>query len=131
MLSWSKSPLRGASVEPVRVRLYGFLRMTRRRYLRQVFLALMLSAVLLGVWAWNWPGMRREILPDAPPTAERFLALMDALGWIILAAVLLQLIEAFFVLRRFRQLEAHPSSSLPSQLQPQSQSDPIQPPQSG
>ncbi|MFO0843799.1 MAG: hypothetical protein U0797_15625 [Gemmataceae bacterium] len=93
-------------VQPVRIKLYGVLTMTRGRYLAQLGAALALAAVALGLWWWRWAEFRDRLAVADDPALGRFVAVMNALPWIVLAAVALQLLEAFFVLRRFRREEA-------------------------
>lgn len=100
-------------MEPVRVKLYGVLSMTRRRYERQLWLALLSSAVVVGCWWWLWPAYRREVPPG---NLDRFVAVMDHLPWIVLAAIALQFVEAFFVFRLFRAREAQQAVSPPASI---------------
>lgn len=92
--------------EPARIKLYGVLTMTRRRYLAQLATALALAAVVLGLWWWRWAEFRDSLTVADDPALGRFVAIMNVLPWIVLAAVSLQLLEAFFVFRRFRREEA-------------------------
>jgi hypothetical protein len=95
-------------VGPARIKLYGFMTMTRRRYLLQLAVALGLAAVVVALWWWKWPEYRATAAVGESVALDRFVAVMNALPWIVLAAVALQLIEAFFVLRQFRRTEAAP-----------------------
>jgi membrane protein implicated in regulation of membrane protease activity len=88
----------------VRVRLYGLFPTTRRRYVIQAAVVVLGAALVAGGWLVFW-------LPhpppaaDAPPALARIATLMNALPWALLALVVLQVVEASFVLRAFNRKE--------------------------
>jgi hypothetical protein len=124
-----------ACVEPVRIKLYGLVPMTRKRYLCQQAVAVGLTFVLLYVWylmpgpdAFRPPppalgkgdGIKGPIAPEPPeelPPAlvsfyrivERFpwlVALFERLPWLVALLWLLIAIETAIVLRMFARKEA-------------------------
>lgn len=93
-------------MEPVRIRLYGILRLTRRGYLRMLACGLVL---LLALWAALvfTPLPRPTVEPGLTPTGViLWLWVRDHFHWIVLAAVVAEALEAFVVLRRFAAEEA-------------------------
>jgi hypothetical protein len=104
-------------VEPVRVKLYGLFSMTRRRYVRQLVLTVVCATVVIGCWWWMWPTYRQMFLEPREGDnrhLDRYVAVMDALPYILAGAVALQLIEAFFVFRLFRAREAQQAAMPPA-----------------
>jgi hypothetical protein len=93
-------------VQPVRIKVYGLVPMTRRRYLTQLAVAVVLALVLLGLWWFLWPGRRAQLLSNPSPARQRVGAAVDAVPWVILAVAGAQAVEAWFVLRRFARKEA-------------------------
>jgi hypothetical protein len=97
-------------VEPVRVKLYGLVWMTRRRYLFQVALAGLLLVVLLAVWLVHWLRLGElERSLQLPPSVEWVITLLDLLPCIVAILVALQITEAAFVLRAFAREQARRS----------------------
>ncbi|MFO0877947.1 MAG: hypothetical protein U0840_11390 [Gemmataceae bacterium] len=90
---------------PVRIKLYGLVWMTRRRYVQQLVTACGLAVLFLGVWWWQWPVVRTRFDGADSPALARFLLVMDHVPWVLAGVVVLQLIEAFFVLRVFARRE--------------------------
>lgn len=90
--------------EPVRIKLYG-LPLTRRGYLRFLAAGLVLAVLLLLVWAVALGGPPRpeEEVVSGPTFV---LILRRVMPWVILAALVLESIEALIVLNRFRRAEA-------------------------
>jgi hypothetical protein len=95
-----------ANEGPVRVRLYGLVSMTRRRYLMQMTVALVLAGGLLALWWAQWPMLKKDLQRNPSPVLDRAIAFWDAAPWVIGAVIGLQAVEAFFVLRAFRRKEA-------------------------
>jgi TRAP-type C4-dicarboxylate transport system permease small subunit len=95
-----------AKAEPVRVRLYGLVSLTKRRYLAQLAVAVVLAAGLMALWYFRWPTVRRTLLAAQTPLMDRAVDFWDAAPWVIGALAALQAVEAFFVLRALRQKEA-------------------------
>jgi hypothetical protein len=96
-------------VEPVRVKLYGLLPMTKRRYLSQAVIAAVGAVVVLVGWYVAWPGLRvRLTRPELPPSEVRttIVAVMDCVPWIVLTGLAYQAAEAAVVLRLFARKEA-------------------------
>ena len=105
-------------MEPVRVKLYGFLPMTRQRYLFQGVVALVGAVVILVGWYFAWPGLRvRLTRPELPPSDVRttIVAVMDCVPWIVLAAIAYEAAEVAVVLRLFARKEANaPAKAAPA-----------------
>ena len=94
---------------PVRVKLYGLFSMTKRRYLFQAVFSVVGAVLVLVGWCFAWPGLRPRLMrPDLPPSAIRTLivAVMDAVPWILLAALAYQAAEIYLVLRVFARKQA-------------------------
>lgn len=91
------------AAEPPRVRLYGLVSLTRRRYLIQLSVAFVLAGGLLLLWYFRWPTVRKALQEGQSPVVERIIGFWDAAPWFIGALAALQVIEAFFVLRAFRK----------------------------
>lgn len=98
---------------PVRVRLYGLVTMTRRRYLWQVAAAFLLAGGLMAAWWLRWAKVREALLMAPTPVIERVVAFWDAAPWVIGGLAVLQAAEAFVVLRAFRRKEAERPASEP------------------
>jgi hypothetical protein len=101
-------------VEPVRVKVYGLVSMTRRGYLTQLAIAAMLVFVLL-VFRWlRWP----EVRPDPAKVRDQrvlyVIVFFDNVQWIVAVVAALLVFEAWLVLRRFAQKEAERASQPPA-----------------
>ena len=105
------------STPPLTVRLYGFFPITRRRYVFQLVLAVGLMVALLVGWAVAWPGFRDQLreLPVTPP--PWIVPFGNAIPWILLLALGLQVVEAWIVLRLFAAKE-HASSPVVTEPAP-------------
>ncbi len=96
---------------PVRIKVYGLISLTRRGYLICQALGLVLMVVFLLVWAvflrtppsWPEPGAGR-------PVVAFWGLVQNYLPGILLLTVLLEAVETYFVLRRFRRAEAGPQA---------------------
>jgi len=95
-----------AKAEPVRVRLYGMVTLTKRRYLVQLAVAVVLAAGLLALWYFRWPTVRRSLVAAQTALMDQAVKFWDAAPWVIGVLAVLQAVEAFFVLRAFRRKEA-------------------------
>jgi hypothetical protein len=92
-------------MNPIRIRLYGLMTVTKRGYLTQLALSVLLLVALLVI---------RLCLPDlswvaesgAPARLQFFVWLLTNLHWIVLAFGILFALEAFIVLRAFAREEA-------------------------
>jgi hypothetical protein len=100
-------------MEPVRIKLYGLVWMTRRRYLAQVITAALLAVALLSFWWLRWPSVRAMMERSPTPVTERVVAFVTIMPWLILAGALVQGIEAWYVLRLFARKEAERSQAQP------------------
>jgi hypothetical protein len=88
---------------PVRIKLYGFLWVTRRSYYVLLGLGLVLLVGLLLFWAQA--GLR-HIDVGLPMEKKLLLEFWNNIPWFVLGAVLLESIEVLFVLRKFSREEA-------------------------
>ncbi|MFQ3592159.1 MAG: hypothetical protein SNJ82_03095 [Gemmataceae bacterium] len=96
----------------VTVKLYGLFALSRRRYLFQLLVAVGLMAALLAGWWYAWADLRerlRELPVELPAWIVPF---GNSIPWILLVALVLQLLEAWMVLRCFAAKK--PASSSPS-----------------
>lgn len=93
-------------MEPVRIKVYGLLPMTRRRYLSQILVAGLLALTILVLWWSLWPRLREMLQLAEGPGVTRIIAFWDAAPWFLLGLGVLQGIEAYFVLKRFARREA-------------------------
>ena len=91
---------------PVRVKLYGLISMTRRRYTIQLVVALVLSSALLVGWWIYWPRARASLEASRSDVLDGVIGFWNVAPYFILGIVVLQLIEAWIVLRQFRRKEA-------------------------
>ena len=91
---------------PVRVKLYGLIPITRRRYLTQFVVALVLSAALLLAWWLYWPAVRGSLEASRSDVLDGVVRFWNVAPYFILGIVALQLIEAWVVLGRFRRKES-------------------------
>jgi hypothetical protein len=99
---------------PIRIKLYGLVSVTKRGYLVQLAVVVVLLAVLLGIWALPSAGDVR----DLPPEYGRLLTFLHYLPWVVLACTVLVAVEAFVVLRRFAREEALRRAKAPPQPEP-------------
>ena len=110
---------------PVTVKVYGFVPMTRQRYVFQLVVAGGLAASLLVAWWLRWPTLRAELMSLPMPSTPWYVRLGDVFGWLIVAAAAVQALEAWYVFGLFRRKEAAPAG-LPEK--PTTPADQIQPP---
>jgi hypothetical protein len=93
-------------MDPVRIKLYGLITVTRRGYIARLAVGLVLAVGLLAVWYWlPAPNLSPEVIEES-----RFLAvsvwLLTYLPWVVFGAVALGAIEAAVVFRRLAREEA-------------------------
>jgi hypothetical protein len=88
---------------PVRVKLYGLFWLTRRGYYVLLGLEVLLLVVVLLIWAQMAPARMEE---DAGPVLRFRAWFWNNVPWFVLAAVLLETIEIWFVLQKFAREEA-------------------------
>jgi hypothetical protein len=102
------------TLDPVRVKVYGLMSMTRRGYLMQLAGAVVLVIVLLAFRLLRWPDIR----PDPNKVNEHRLRYMilcfDNIHWFVGIVAVLLTIEAWLVLRRFSRKEAERSNEQPA-----------------
>jgi hypothetical protein len=101
-----------SSTPTPRVKVYGFLSLTRRQYVATLVAAALLLLLLLPLWFLQGHEQVRQFLQARLPAAS---FLVDYVPWIVLAAVLLEGVEAYLVLRKFQHLH---SDSRQRQLPP-------------
>lgn len=95
---------------PVRVKVYGLISLTRRTYLFCVAVGVVGMAALLVLWALTagtpTPAEKAGKFPLTPIYIWRNYA-----PWLLAAAALLEGIEVYVVLKRFRRAEAERSQA--------------------
>ena len=93
--------------KPIRIKLYGFLWLTKQGYylLMSVGVALLVGLLI----AWLVIHFPAELPKDAPPQTQMWFGVAKVVWqwvpWIALAAAVLEGIESYLVLRRFAQEE--------------------------
>jgi len=92
-------------MEPVRIRLYGLITVTKRGYLMQLGLAGVLLVALLVVRMSVPLPLDKPDQPYPAPLAWMIFLLAN-LHWFVLGLAVLFAVEAFFVLRTFARAEA-------------------------
>jgi hypothetical protein len=107
-----------AKPAPVRVKLYGFYSTTKRRYLTQVVIAAVLVALLLAGWLYYRVSLRERLRGINAPAADQIVAVWDLAPWVVLVVAVLQVIEAYFVLRAFARKQAEAATASPPAPQP-------------
>jgi rhodanese-related sulfurtransferase len=90
-------------VQPVKVKVYGVVPMTRDRYMRQLAFAVLLAVALLALWWFGWPGLRSKMDTLSSTTWVR--KMFDLAPWVIVAALVQQAIESWIVLGLFARKE--------------------------
>ncbi len=100
---------------PIRIKLYGLVSVTKRGYVAQLVIVVVLLAVLLGVWLRLPPAAERQ---ELPPDVGRLMALLSYLPWVVVGIAVLVALEAFFVLRRFAREEAKRRAAPPPTPEP-------------
>ena len=94
-------------MEPVRVKVYGLVPLTRRRYLIQAAFGLVCLAGLLVLWWLYWPELNDRLSKvTRTALAEVVYLTLANTPWILLGVLALKLVEMAFVLRRFACKEA-------------------------
>ena len=94
-------------MDPVRVRLYGMFSRTKRQYVSQQIVAVLMLIPLAGIWIY-W---RLQIAPElAGRTFPRHIAMMlslfDMIPWLVVPLALAIGLETFLVMRIFARKEA-------------------------
>jgi hypothetical protein len=89
-------------MSPPRVKVYGFLSLTKRQYLMTLIGALFLLVILTPIWFLQGHEMVRQFLQARAPGLTPFVQYVPL---IVLAAVVLEGIEVWMVLRKFARLE--------------------------
>jgi len=92
---------------PVRVRLYGLFSRTKRQYVSQQIVAVLMLIPLIGIWLY-W---RTQVVPDLgertfPRHIAVMLSLFDAIPWLVVPLALAITLETFLVMRIFARKEA-------------------------
>jgi hypothetical protein len=104
-------------MEPVRVKVYGLFWRTRKRYLLDSGVGLVVLVVMLVGWFSGWPALKERIdviekfhvekgQPGLPTYMQVTVAVLDVLPLILLATALFKCLEMFIVLRCFARKEA-------------------------
>jgi hypothetical protein len=87
--------------ETTQIRLYGLMPISRRTYAFQLMVSLGLMVALAGGWWLVWGDLRDRLKESMAEVPAWILPFGDALPWILLTALLLQLLEAWIVWRCF------------------------------
>src|SRR5262245_34834871 len=90
---------------PVRVKVYGLVTFTKRRYVGQLVVAGLGLAALTALWWLGWPGVRERARQVPGRTSAWVLAVGEAAPWLLLGGAAVQAVEAVVVLRRFARKE--------------------------
>lgn len=93
-------------MEPVRIKLYGLVALTRRQYLRVQVLVFALTAVVMAAAL-----VAVRVLPPPDPKTMPHAAVLvyyclSLLRWVVPAVWGVEVLETFLVLRRFAREEA-------------------------
>jgi hypothetical protein len=102
-------------VQPVRVKIYGLFTFTRTGYLREAVVEALMLVVVVAVWILGWPDYRKMLIVQEPllQATKNLIALMDAVPWILIAAVLAKGFELVIVLRAFARKAREASQAAP------------------
>jgi hypothetical protein len=93
-------------MEPVRIRLYGLMSMTRRGYIMQLGAAVLLMIILIVIRLSLPPLPHGRPDQPLPPTLAWTVFLLDNLHWFVVGLAVLFTIEAYLVLKAFDRAEA-------------------------
>lgn len=93
-------------MEPVRIKLYGLIRVTRRAYLFQLGLTALLLAVLFVTWYLLLVNVRLEPADRLPRAVQFVFVVLNLLPYVVPILAGLFAIEAVLVLRQFARAEA-------------------------
>jgi hypothetical protein len=100
---------REAGVEPIRVKIYGLVPRTRRRYLIESALALGFTTVLFIAWWLGWPVLHQRFAQqELPPFVQVVRFVLEWAPEILLVALAIKLVEMMIVLRCFTHRETAP-----------------------
>jgi len=91
-----------------RVKVYGFLSLTRRQYLMTLIGAMLLLVVLAPLWFYQGHEVVRQFLQVRAPA---LVPLVQYVPFIVLLALALEGIEVWIVLRKFARAEAQARAS--------------------
>lgn len=86
-----------------RVKVYGFLSLTKRQYVASLIGTLLLLVLLTPLWFFYGHHLVRDFLRAQAPA---LVPAVEFVPFVVLAAVVIEAIEAWIVLRRFARLEA-------------------------
>lgn len=86
-----------------RVKVYGFLSLTKRQYVASLIGTLLLLALLTPLWFFYGHHLVRDFLRAQAPA---LVPAVELVPFVVLAALVVEAIEAWIVLRKFARLEA-------------------------
>jgi hypothetical protein len=109
-------------MEPVRVKVYGLFKRTRKRYLIDSALGLAALLAVFVAWFALWPVLHGRIessrqqlhWAELPTWMRLTVAVLDVLPWILTATALFKCLEMFLVLRCFARKEAEQTRQPPA-----------------
>lgn len=87
---------------PPRVKVYGFLSLTKRQYLLTLVGALCLLLILTPLWFLQGHEYVRQFLQLRAPA---LIPIVQYVPYLVLGAMILEGIEVWLVLRKFKKLE--------------------------
>jgi len=101
--------------ETIQIRLYGLIPISRRTYAFQLVFSLGLMMALAGGWWLVWGDLRDRLKESMAEVPAWIIPFGNALPWILLTALLLQLLEAWIVWRCFAHWTTRTSPAPPSE----------------
>jgi hypothetical protein len=87
-----------------RVKLYGLIPITYRRYIVQSVIEWVGLVALLAAWFWGWPFLAKRLSThELPPTMAAIRTVLANVPWLVLGLAGFKLVEMYFTLRAFRR----------------------------
>jgi hypothetical protein len=98
---------KSAGPEPIRVRLYGLVALTRERYLFQAVCGAFGLVLMFAIWLMIWPRIE-EGLPhlNPGPLTSAMYAVLAHLPWVLVGLAAFKAVEVAIVLQIFARKEA-------------------------
>jgi hypothetical protein len=97
------------AVEPVRVKVYGLLSRTRRRYVLEATVGVVCLVAVMVAWWFGWPKLRQRLVQlELSPAMRTVVIILDAVPWLLLVVAAVKAVEIPIVLRAFARKAAAP-----------------------